>query len=624
MRTQTLGAFALALLLSATPSSAADWFVAPGGTGSGTSVSSPFGRIQDAIDAAQPGDVVNVAPGTYSEVLRTMRHGTSSQRIIVRATGSRGSVLVTSPGRVLTARHAWFTVERLVLDGQYGLDDLVVVDSAARGFTLRDSEVRRSSKDGIDIRAAEDVLIEGSLIHRALNAAGGRTDAHAIVAGAVRRLTIRNTEMHTFSGDAFQVDPGRSSAGWTDVLIEGCRMWLAPLAVAENGFAAGVVPGENAVDTKANGSAARAKLTIRDTVAYGFRNGLISNMAAFNLKENVDVVLDRVTVYDSQIAFRTRGPGSNGGAWVHVQNAVIYNTDTVFRYEDNIEQLRVWNVTLGGGVSRPFQSASSSATVPDVRNFLLLGSSLPWQASHPSNLAVGASAFVDASAHDYQLSPGSPAVDRGDTLAGVPTDRLGVPRPQGSHYDVGGFERPAAPVNQPPVVTIASPATGASFVAGSSVSFSGSALDPEDGNLSAELVWVSTVDGPLGTGGSFSRALSAGSHIISASVTDREGLYGFATVTVTVTSSTPPPPPETDLWLSAEGETLRNTRQVRLTWGGAASAQVDVYRDGKRVAVVANSGAHVDQIRGKASKSYAYQVCEAGSAACSNTVVVTF
>jgi hypothetical protein len=621
MRTQTLGAFALALLLSATPSSAADWFVAPGGTGSGTSVSSPFGRIQDAIKAAQPGDVVNVAPGTYTEALATVRHGTSSQRIVVRATGERGSVLVTSPGRVLTARHAWFTVERLVLDGQYGLDDLVLVDSAARGFTLRDSEVRRSSKDGIDIRAAEDVLIEGSLIHRTLNAAGGRTDAHAIVAGAVRRLTIRNTEMHTFSGDAFQVDPGRSSAGWTDVLIEGCRMWLGPLAVAENGFAAGVVPGENAVDTKANGSAARAKLTIRDTVAYGFRNGLINNMAAFNLKENVDVVLDRVTVHDSQIAFRTRGPGSNGGAWVHVQNAVIYNTDTAFRYEDNIEQLRVWNVTLGSGVTRPFQSASSSATVPDVRNFLLLGSSLPWQASHSSNLAVSASAFVGAATHDYRLSSGSPAVDRGDTLAGVTTDRLGIPRPQGSHYDVGAFERPADPVNQPPVVTIASPAAGASFVAGSLVSFSGSALDPEDGNLSAELAWVSTIDGPLGTGGSFSRALSAGSHVITASVTDREGLYGFASVTVTVTSSTPPPP---DLWLSAEGETLRNARQVTLTWGGAASAQVDIYRDGKRIAIVANSGAHIDQIPGKASKSYAYQVCEAGSAACSNTVVVTF
>jgi hypothetical protein len=215
-------------------------------------------------------------------------------------------------------------------------------------------------------------------------------------------------------------------------------------------------------------------------------------------------------------------------------------------------------------------------------------------------------------------------VDRGDTLVAVTNDRIGVSRPQGSHYDIGAFERPADPVNQPPVVTIHSPETGATFVAGALVSFSGSALDPEDGNLTAKLAWVSTVDGALGPGTSFSRTLSAGSHVISASVTDSGGLYGSATTTITVTSSTPPPPPPPDLWLSANGETVRNQRQVSLTWGGATSDQVDVYRDGKRIATVANIGSYVDRINGKASSSYAYQICEAGSAACSTTVDVTF
>ena len=75
-------------------------------------------------------------------------------------------------------------------------------------FILRNTEVRSTSRDAVDIGAPQDVLIEGSLIHHALNAADGRTDAHGIVAGAARRLTIRNTEVHTFSGDAFQIDPG--------------------------------------------------------------------------------------------------------------------------------------------------------------------------------------------------------------------------------------------------------------------------------------------------------------------------------------------------------------------------------------------------------------------------------
>lgn len=437
---------ALVAVLLAAPSSlaATELFVAPGGTGTGTS-DAPFGRIQDAIDAAQPGDVVTIGKGTYDETLRSARHGSASQPITLRARDGRGTVIVTAAGRVLTVNHAYLTVEGLVLDGQYGMSDLVRVESPGSGFTLRKSEVRRTSHDGIDMSAPQDVLIEDTLVHHALNAAGGRTDAHGIVAGGVRRLTIRNTEIHTFSGDAFQVDPGRTVAGWTDVVIEGCRFWLAPLPAPENGFPIGTVPGENAVDTKAAGSAPRARLTIRNTDAHGFRGGLIRNMAAFNLKENIDVTIDGATVYNSEIAFRMRGPGPNGGALVGVQNAVVHSVDVAFRYEDDIETPRIYNVTVGGGVGRPFVNISSSGAVLDVRNVLMLGRTLPSEADGSSNRAVPASAFANAGSHDYQLSEGSPAIDAGVAIPSVTHDRRGTSRPQGKGFDIGAYESPITP-----------------------------------------------------------------------------------------------------------------------------------------------------------------------------------
>jgi hypothetical protein len=420
----------------------AEWFVAPGGTGSGTSAA-PFGRIQDGLNAAQPGDVVTVRPGTYTEALRTVREGVSGAPIRLRAAAGRGSVVVTAPGRVLTVDHAYLTVDGLVLDGQYGADDTVRVTSAGDSFTLQQAEVRRSSRDLIDMGGPDGVLIEDALLHHALNAAGGRTDAHGIAAGPVRDLTIRRTEIHTFSGDGLQVDPGRAAPGWTRVTLEGSRIWLAPLPTPENGFAPGVVPGENAVDTKASPTLPRASLTIRDTVAFGFRNGLIANMAAFNLKEHVAVTLDRVTVFDSQIAFRLRGPTGTppAGAWVTLMNAVVYNVATAFRYEDHIEQLRIWNTTLGLGVTRPFLAASSTATGLDVRNLLSI-SALSAEASHSSNLQVGVNAFVNASVHNYALAAGAAAIEAGTTISEVRTDRTGVLRPQGARYDIGAYERP--------------------------------------------------------------------------------------------------------------------------------------------------------------------------------------
>jgi hypothetical protein len=426
-------------LLSVGSADAAEWFVAPGGAGSGTA-SAPFGRIQDAVDVAQAGDTVTIRPGTYLGSVRTVRNGTPGSPIKIRAVTERGSVLLTTPGRVLKVDHAYITVEALVFDGQYAASDTVQIATAANYFILRNAEVRRSTQDLIDLEGPVGVLIEHCLIHHALNAAKGRTDAHGIVAGPVRNLTVRHTEIHTFSGDGLQIDPGRSAPGWRDVTLDRVRIWLAPLPMAANGFAAGTVPGENAVDTKASAGLARATLTIRDTTASGFRNGLVGNMAAFNLKENINATLDRVTVFDSEIAFRLRGGGAaSTGAWVTVKNAVVHDVLKAYLYEDNIQNLRIWNNTVGRGVTRVFDASESTMSGLNVRNVLLLGIR-PRETADPSNMSVPEQAFVDPVRHDYRLAPGTAAIDTGVTISSVSVDRNGVQRSVGSGYDVGAYE----------------------------------------------------------------------------------------------------------------------------------------------------------------------------------------
>ena len=93
--------------------------------------------------------------------------------------------------------------------------------------------------------------------------------------------------------------------------------------------------------------------------------------------------------------------------------------------------------------------------------------------------------------------------------------------------------------NQPPTATITSPGNGSAYEHGESISFVGSATDPEDGTLTgASLQWSSSLDGFLGTGGSFSVSdLSAGAHTIRLVATDSKGAVDTARVSIGVGES---------------------------------------------------------------------------------------
>lgn len=175
--------------------------------------------------------------------------------------------------------------------------------------------------------------------------------------------------------------------------------------------------------------------------------------------------------------------------------------------------------------------------------------------------------------------------------------------------------------NTAPGVSITSPADNASFILGASITFAGSASDTEDGLISSSLAWVSSLDGAIGNGETFATSsLTAGTHIITASATDSGGLTGSASITVNVTAEGGGP----SITLTASGYKLKGAQHVDLAWTGAASTDVDVFRNGVNIVTTANDGAYTDVIGSKGSGSYTYKVCEAGTATCSPERTVVF
>jgi hypothetical protein len=387
------------------------------------------------------GDTVLFRRGQrFDGVLEINRSGGVGQPIRIGAWSS-GAVPILFEIRL---NGSYVVLSDLEVDHQKGASDAIRIRSA-ESCTLRNIRVHNGTRDGIDADRAHGLLIEDVEIHHLLSGSyGSEDDAHGIAITSTNGVTVRRANIHHVSGDSVQVDPNRIPGAISDnIVIEDSELWTGPLLTDFNtGWRAGNSPGENAIDTKVLQSGfaneIRMRITLRNVTAYGWTAiPQISNRAAFNLKEKITANLDRVTVYDSQIAFRIRG--GLGNADTTISNAVIYDVDTAVRAEDGILNLRVFNSTFGNGVGQHLQHAGSSSGVStwDWRNNAFVGSK-PIEAGNASNRVAGSQDFANSAGRDYHLSATSSLADQGVAIASVTSDRDGNPR--SAPYDVGAYE----------------------------------------------------------------------------------------------------------------------------------------------------------------------------------------
>lgn len=246
--------------------------------------------------------------------------------------------------------------ENYLVEGDYTPgQNLVVI--RADGVTLRRCTIRHGDHNGIVVYA-RNVVIDSCRIYNQLKGTfTDQRDAHGIT-GAATDLVIRNCEIHHVSGDAVQFAPSRIP--WDNVVIENCTMWTGPLPAAAAGFRKGERPGENAVDTKQLATNRRSRMVIRNCLMYGWGDGQITNQAALNLKNHVDVTVENCVLTDNDYCFRLRGPGGNtdrplGGARVRIADCAIYRSKVGVRMEDAIADLRIAGLAFGEGIGRKYE-----------------------------------------------------------------------------------------------------------------------------------------------------------------------------------------------------------------------------------------------------------------------------
>ncbi|MBL8763728.1 MAG: S8 family serine peptidase [Phycisphaerae bacterium] len=171
-----------------------------------------------------------------------------------------------------------------------------------------------------------------------------------------------------------------------------------------------------------------------------------------------------------------------------------------------------------------------------------------------------------AVAWTYALNPGW-------TWQQVRDRVLGAVRPSSSLYgltNTGGLLNLAS-IALGPTTTISTPTNGAAILEGVATTFTASANDPQNGDVSSSIIWTSSINGQFGTGASISSSsLSVGDHTITARAVDSSGYSGAAYIKVTVVpnASIPPNPP------SNPGIVKLGGTQVRYFWKDNAATEL--------------------------------------------------
>jgi hypothetical protein len=403
-------------------------------------------ELAKAVADVKAGDTVVLADGTYTETLAVKTSGKAGQPITIKAANARKAVL-SRKGQAARVDASFIRFEGIVFDSQYG--DCTCVRATGKHLHFLDCEIRRAGNiqdngggDGLQFFDSSDCLVEKCFIHHCLatSTARGREDSHGVRFTQSHDMTIRGCFIDLCSGDCMQVDPNRKD--WDNILVEDCKLSGGKVPAndpfAHPKYPVGTCPGENAIDTKCPKSPKnRPRLVIRNCEAYGFR-GPIGNAAAFNIKEDCEVVIDRCTISDCEIGLRLRAPSR-----VRVTNCVLHDNDTHCRYEDGIPQLHIAHCTFGRvtGNGRGMFQEQRPAKDLRIAGCLFLGE-MPKQAKGASNKAADAKAFADAAKGDYHLAAAITLSGNGPASEDkeVKVDRAGVARPADKPASAGAYQ----------------------------------------------------------------------------------------------------------------------------------------------------------------------------------------
>ena len=436
--------FVLATLTPGT-GNASTYYVSISGDDSnpGTQASS-FRTINRGIRILSAGDILYVKNGEYLESVLSWKtpipHGTSWDKPVTIAAFPGHTVTIKAP-----PGHAAFwlkdpTIQYLIIDGfimdgargaKYG-----VMINGSTHIRVQNSEIKNSKESGIlaggcngcDPLLSYDTYFE--FINLNVHHNGSSVKDHGFYIGSSHNL-VENCDIHHNASNGGKFFNGNYAPGASASTAVNYNIFRYN-TVHDNSQNASYPNDRNHIVRAAGwilasgeGHEAYGNVFYNQPqgimVGHGAKNALVYNNILYNNSET--------------------------GIWVHGQwggstNAKIFN-NTVYGNGENgilVEQ-NAKNSQVKNNIA--FNNGPDSS-----RNIWLAPGKSPGTVT--ANNFVLDPKFLNVSAHDFKLQPGSQAIDAGQILPEVSIDFFGVQRGQNSGYDIGAIEQEQGTDNIPP------------------------------------------------------------------------------------------------------------------------------------------------------------------------------
>ncbi len=384
-------------------------------TNDGLSLARPFLTLQHAADIVSAGDIVRIENGTYVGFDIRNKSGTSTNPITFSAMGDNVVINESGPIRydIINIENAdYVIVEGVTARDAPGSGNgirVVVSDHCI----IRNNFCDNNAERGIFTGFTDDIIIENNVCTNSI-------DEHGIyVSNSSDRPIIRYNECYGNNGTGIQINADLSSGG--DGITSDAQIYGN--IIHDNNRAAGIN-----LDGAVNA-------VIYNNLIYN--NHFAQGIALFQI--DAAAPSSGVQIYNNTIIVPP------DGRWgILVKAGANPNTKI---YNNIIINLHAWRGCIALESTTGF--FGNYNIVNDRMSVIGDGSTITlaeWQAfglglnsliADPLNQI-----FVDWSSGNYELAPGSQAIDAGTSLVSalVTDDLAGNNRPLGAGYDIGTYE----------------------------------------------------------------------------------------------------------------------------------------------------------------------------------------